>query len=593
MNCPSLFSPAYRRDVIIALMAVALATIGVNVAAAESMAKASLPGRLPSTLTNNSGTAQAPIAKRRPIRLPGPSPLEQPLRLPMIEMAPSALESPSFDYWQPQSLPSQPTGDSAKSVQRVGYWEPEITDPITFAPPLSDVMAHSHSDDFSATPLPPASMLHDPSTEQSVYDNKHAVPTQRPLIEWGRRFYGSGITPPSETWLGETNLVQQQVYLYGDYRTGIASGRNDFGRIDNWASRLNLDLDYRITATERFHAFFGPLNRANQFSRVELVDDELEYQSFYNLNPVTAFFEGDAGALLGGAAGTSSPAEVPITAGLVPLVFQNGVWLEDAVSGVAVAIPARHSRLLNWSNFDATFFAIFDQINSPAFGTDNHAAQGFGTAWFIDAYGGYIETGYAYLNDRDDLGRSYHNATFSFTRRYFDKISNSVRVIVNTGQDLDKQDRTADGVLLLVENSLVTAEPLTVVPYFNLFAGYDRPQSVARAGVSGGVLRNTGINFEIDGLNGYPTLDSTAADTAGGSLGVDLIGDDLDSQWLLEASYLTTTGNRSFVSGDQFALGTRYQVAISHRSIIRFDTMYGWKDDGDVYGSRFEYRWKF
>ena len=45
-----------------------------------------------------------------------------------------------------------------------------------------------------------------------------------------------------------------------------------------------------------------------------------------------------------------------------------------------------------------------------------------------------------------------------------------------------KPDRTADGGLLLVENSWITAAPLTVVPYANFFYGWDRPQSVARAG---------------------------------------------------------------------------------------------------------------
>lgn len=458
----------------------------------------------------------------------------------------------------------------------------------------NDFSDWNFGEDFSPTPLPLPPLFHDAETEQTVYDDKHPVPTQRPWIEWPRKFYGSGITPPSETWLGDTNLVQQQFYLYGDYRTGIASGRNDFGRIDNWASRLNLDFDYRITATERFHAFIGPLNRAAEFTRVDYENDELEYQTFYNLNPVTAFFEGDLGALYGGAVGRSSPMELPITAGLVPLVFQNGVWMEDAVSGVAMALPARHSRLLNWANYDATFFAVFDQINSRAFGADNNAAQAFGTAWFIDAYDGYIESGYAYLNDRTEEDRSYHNMTFSFTRRYFDKISNSVRVIVNTGQDLEENERTANGVLLLIENSLVSREPFTLVPYFNFFAGWDRPQSVARAGVSGDILRNTGISYEIDGLNGYPTLDATGSDTAGGAIGVDVIGDNLDRQLIFEAAYLTPHGDRALIDGDQFALGTRYQIAISHRSIIRLDGMYGWKrEDGDVYGTRIEYRWKF
>ncbi len=452
-----------------------------------------------------------------------------------------------------------------------------------------------HHDDFSPTPLPNEAMYHDGMREQWVYDAKNSVPVQHPWIEWGRIFYGDGITPRGYNWFGNTNLAHPQFYLYGDYRTGIASGRNAVGRTDNWASRLNLDLDLRLTDTERFHAFIGPLTRGVAFSQVALVDGKLDYQPIVNLNPVTGFFEGDLGAILGGMADESSPFELPFTVGLVPLLFQNGIWMEDAVTGAAFSLPARHSRALNWSNYDATFFAIFDQLNSVAFGNDEHAAQAFGTAWFIEAYDGYIETGYAYLHDRNFDERSYHNTTFSYTRRYFDRISNSIRVIVNAGQDLPKADRTADGALLLFENSLVTGAPYNIVPYMNLFVGWDRPQSVARAGISGGILRNVGINFDTDGLNGFATLDPSASDTAGGAIGIDLLGADYDRQLLLELAYLTPHGNSNAATpDDQFAAGTRYQFPISHRSLLRFDAMYGWRNGlDDVYGTRMEYRWKF
>ena len=67
------------------------------------------------------------------------------------------------------------------------------------------------------------------------------------------------------------------------------------------------------------------------------------------------------------------------------------------------------------------------------------------------------------------------------------------------GGEVERVLSMADGVLLLVENSWISSSPLTVVPYANFFVGWDRPQSVARAGVSGGILRNTGINFDTDG----------------------------------------------------------------------------------------------
>ncbi|SMP39075.1 hypothetical protein SAMN06265222_101245 [Neorhodopirellula lusitana] len=450
-------------------------------------------------------------------------------------------------------------------------------------------------DDFSATPMPQASMYHDPIAAQFIYDDKHAVPTQRPLIELGRMFYADGITPRGLDWFGPMNMVRPQFYVYGDFRSGIIAGRNAAGRTDNWSSRLNLDMDLRVTDTERFHGFIGPLNKATNVNGVQLVDDELDFNSVFNPNLVTAFFEGDLGAMWGGFHNKSSPAEIPFTIGLVPLLFQNGIWMEDAVTGAAFALPARHSRLLNWSNYETTFFAVVDQLNSNAFAGDNHAAQAFGNAWFIEAYGGYIEAGYAYVRDRNNSEKSYHNVTASFTRRYFDRISNSTRVILNTGQDLDEDDRTADGGLLLWENSWITAAPLTVVPYVNAFYGWGRPQSVARAAASGGILRNTGINFDTDGVNGLATLDTNGFDTAGGSIGVDLIGNDLSRQLILEASYQTEHGDSNpFVNGDQFGLGGRYQFPISNSQILRFDVMHGWRGNlDDVYGTRMEYRWKF
>lgn len=453
----------------------------------------------------------------------------------------------------------------------------------------------SYFSDFSPTPMSNASMMPSAEREQWVYDVKHDVPTQHPWIEWGRIWYGDGITPRGKNWFGDKNLARPQFYLYGDYRTGIATGRNAAGRTDNWAHRLNLDMDLRLTDTERFHAFVGPLDNNGQFTRYEKVSGDFRFRNEIDFTPLTGFFEGDLGVLLGTAYDRTSPFELPFTIGLVPLLFQNGIWMEDAVTGAAFSLPARHSRLLNWSNYDATFFAVVDQLNSAAFGADEHAAQAFGTAWFIEAYSGYIETGYAYVRDRNRSERSYHNITASYTRRYFDRISNSIRVIVNTGQDLPDSETTADGALLLVENSWITSSPLTVVPYANFFVGWDRPQSVARAGGSGGVLRNTGLNFDSDGLNGLATLDPTASDTAGGSIGIDLIGDELDRQLLLEMSYLTPHGSKNAnVPDDQYAVGARYQFPISNATLLRFDTMYGWRQGlQDVYGTRMEYRWKF
>ena len=109
-------------------------------------------------------------------------------------------------------------------------------------------------------------------------------------------------------------------------------------------------------------------------------------------------------------------------------------------------------------------------------------------------------------------------------------------------------------------------------------------------------MRNTGINFEPDLLNGYPTLDPTANNTYGGALGLNLLGPELNHQLVVEAAFVGVMENQDDrrALGNQAALGMRYQVPLSYRTLIRMDSMYGWREnDDDLVGGRVEYRWKF
>ena len=124
-----------------------------------------------------------------------------------------------------------------------------------------------------------------------------------------------------------------------------------------------------------------------------------------------------------------------------------------------MTIPARNSPLLDWSNYDVTFFVGADQLTTPAFNNDV-SGNVFGATTMIEAKGGYIEAGYAYVADPTHEGLSYNNVGLSYTRRYLNVVSNSMRVIVNAGQNGPEDDRTANGVLLLAENSFLT--PLAV-----------------------------------------------------------------------------------------------------------------------------------
>jgi hypothetical protein len=390
--------------------------------------------------------------------------------------------------------------------------------------------------------------------------------------------------------------VRPKLYVYGDYRTAVAHNNNVANSQSVWASRLNLDVDFSITATERFHGFWGPLDEGQQFSSLLFEDGEMEVDDHFDgfdQNTDAMYFEGDLGYIIGGLRGVDAPFDLPFAVGLMPLVLQNGIWLEDAFVGAAATIPARNSPWADISNFDTTFFVGFDELTTPAFGVDSDEATFVGATTFIERRGGYLELGWAYADDPADLGRSYHNLGLSYTRRYLNLLSNSTRLIVNTGQDGPQNDRTADGYLVLLENSLLTPLPYNVVPYVNLFAGFDRPQPLGRLQ---GPLKNTGINFESDLLTGYPILDDSANNTYGGAFGVDLLGRQFDRQLILEAAVLQAFDDPAarIASGDQYAAGVRYQRRLNHALILRADAMHGWLEDSeDIDGVRVELRHKF
>jgi hypothetical protein len=468
--------------------------------------------------------------------------------------------------------------------------------PRTYFDPRAQLSPFS-SNDFSPPPL--CDQPYNACDELNVYGGKYLNPTQRPLVELGMPLYDAGPVPPPSLECGPTNPALKRFFLYGDYRAAAAYNQQNGDEKGVLAHRLNLEWDYWITSTERFHMFTGPLQRDNNFQRVEFTDGHSEFFNeldFFDPDTDTAFFEGDLGYMIGGWTGRYAPFDMPITAGLIPLVFQNGVWMNDAIVGAAVTIPARNSAWLDWSNFDITFFTGFDQVTSSAFEDSQAAANVYGVTSMIDAYGGYVEIGYARLDDTANLGRSYNNVGVSYTRRYLNLVSNSLRAIVNSGQGGSTADRTAQGLLLIAENSFLSPWPYNVIPYVNTWVGFDDPQSVARSAAAGGVLFNEGILFESDNLTGYPTLDATANKTYGAAIGVDLLSPEFTHQLILEAATVQIFGDAADrnAPGNQYGVGARYQVPLSNATLLRFDVMHGWLEGGDnLTGARAEYRWKF
>jgi len=432
-----------------------------------------------------------------------------------------------------------------------------------------------------------------------IYGGKSAVDPPRPLLEIGREQYTSGLYDESSTFLGKLNPLLPGLAIYGDWRTAVAYNKNNGKDIAQIATRLNIDVDFKITGTERIHAFFTPIQQGNaNFSRFEFggggADDK--FTAEFDAEPQTLFFEGDFGSLYSGFSGKEAGFDLPFTVGLFPLFLQNGIWANDAILGGAVTLPAKNSAALGLSNFDITFFAGFDNIdNAGLIGAngkvDNHSANLFGATTFIDAFSGYIEAGYGLVQGYDDQDGLMENfLTAAYTRRYANTISNSTRFFANFGNG---SGVNGDGVAIISENSLISGLPSTLIPYANFFVGFGSPKPLVD-GNNAGILKNVGINFETDALTGYPKLDDTASNAFGGALGLEYLFN-LDQQLVFEVAMVQPFEDDGIGARDpQYGFGIRYQIPIDRAWLFRADATYQILENGeDNFGIRTEIRRKF
>jgi hypothetical protein len=322
--------------------------------------------------------------------------------------------------------------------------------------------------------------------------------------------------------------------------------------------------------------------------------------------PVTLFFEGDIARMWEGGSDNLNNYDIPVAVGRMPLFLQNGTWLFDVFTGAATTIPARNNQRLGISNMDITFFTGVDDVTTEAISND-HKAEVIGTAAFVEAYQGYLEIGYGFTKGKDEFSDlDYHNFGTSYTRRYFGRISNTIRMITNLGQNPNTgRAQTADGYMLLIDNSLITHNPTGFVPYLNGFYGSDKPRML----MGQGILSNTGILFESDALTNYPTLDNKGEEKYGAAMGLEwLWGIDYRATALDRQSYIDQSDRygQQFVievatvqainktDREQYGIGARYQRSLSNAWLIRIDAMNGFlKDEKDLIGTRVELRRKF
>ena len=499
--------------------------------------------------------------------------------------------------WLTQLWPGASRPDPAANqadAQYAGAYSKEKAEDNT-ADPAAHKRSNVAGEEDLFRPGPQYDKSYDAQGNLDIYGAKSAVEPPRPPLELGRQQYTSGLYDESGTLLGQLNPLLPGLAVYGDWRTAVAYNSNNGKDIAQIATRLNVDVDFKITGTERIHAFFTPIQKNNKFSRFEFGggagDGKVNFE--FDPNPQTLFFEGDFGSIYSGFSGEQAGFDLPFTVGLFPLFLQNGIWANDAILGGAVSLTAKNARKLGLSNYDITFFAGFDNVvNKGIIGADKHDANIYGVTTFIDAFGGYIEAGYGLIQgvkDRVD-GQLTNFVTAAYTRRYADTLSNSTRVFANFGNG-----HNDEGFAIISENSLISGLPSTLVPYANFFIGFGNPQPLVDVN-GAGILKNVGINFETDALTGYPKLNDTASNAWGGAIGLQYLFN-LDQQLVFEVATVQPFGDPIAgigVAKPQYGFGVRYQIPITRAWLFRADATYQIAEGAhDNFGIRVEIRRKF
>ncbi|HIA13758.1 MAG TPA: hypothetical protein EYN18_05860 [Nitrospirales bacterium] len=426
---------------------------------------------------------------------------------------------------------------------------------------------------------------------------------QRPrlFLEFGDRFLDSGALGPEFT-LPTGAVWRPSLWVFGEYRTAVQTFERGFmaggempddTRTSEWANRLDIFGNLKLSGTERILVAFRPLDRDNRFSG-NLFEPEKDFEDELNAVVRTLFFEGDFGEIFPGLdEGDTRALDIGFSVGRQPLLFQEGLLISTGGLGNtdAVGLVRNNLQLPGTSNARLTALYGWDNIYRDDNRLDREA-QLFGLFTETDFPFSTISVDLVYIESGDVTGDAYFAGIQGVQR--FGFFNTTLAVNTSIPSDLETQ-QTSRGTLLSGQVSFTPPRTHNLV-YLNGYWGIDQFSSAIRGPDQGGPLGRTGILFEAVGLGRFrPVLSNQADDSAGGSLGHQMFFHGGRRQLVMEVG-----GRKNTVTGTPLsnrgaiAAAARYQHAIGHHFIPRVDFFGEKQEDRNLsYGARLELLMKF
>ena len=412
------------------------------------------------------------------------------------------------------------------------------------------------------------------------------------LVELGNGFLDTGKLHPGFEVPLTGAVWQPRLWAYLINRTAFQSfddGRSGRARETELANRLDLFANLQLTGTEKILLGIRATdnNRPNLFTRYTFDGSSEGFNDEFDVNVETLFFEGDLGSLFPVLDKKGSlPIDLGFTVGRQPVVFQEGILINDTIDAVGfirnnIPFPGtsnlRVSGMWGWNRLDR---------NKPL-GTPSDENM-FGLFIGADTQKSTLNLDMIYVDDPGGGDGFYIGASAIQRLPFMGGISSAFRI--NTSFALDDEipgNVIGDGTLLTTELSRNVKGSDDIV-YFNTFLGLGNFTQAGREAIVGGPLANSGILFASPNLSTYGAeLDPFTSDSvAGGAIGYQAFWDNKRRNLILEIA------GRHDLSGDGFdslGIGFQLQQAVGRHVQLQFESFYAFnegRDDG--YGVRAE-----
>ncbi len=406
--------------------------------------------------------------------------------------------------------------------------------------------------------------------------------------------FGDGFWEPGTLQNGRftPNLI-----VYGDLRTGYSyAEKPDPGSdtdVANARTRLTLETDLQLTATERIHARFTPISNNGTDTGI-LFRPDYDAKFAHSLKPQTLFFEGELDSILsdfgGSAQHDATDLNYAIAIGKFPLELNNGYLISDIFTGAGVT---KNNITVPWAaNFGiGAFYAVHD-VDADAgtgFPTDGRAFALAGLHGFADVADVRVETSLVYLDVRDgdfvvggtDRRQYYGAVSFAWLRG---PIGQGLHLLGKLGDP----DVTGKGALVVYESN-VRLTPIRVdgglYAMLDAFVGTPHWNSIS------GNLNQVGTTFQTDNLTGFPNQRGDGRDEAGVALALQYKTLRRRLHFIPEVSYVD---DRSDANNDTTAFGLRVNYGFGVRYVLRMDLRHFIPKVGESFNAgRAEFQIKF